>query len=168
MMIHRTRIVTFPRSGHHWLIRLLRHALGDSMIYAEYHQDGGTLENNASFNLQKDHDFDLSTPIVPEFHHLVQIRAFDPAMASWRKLLEEEKRMPWGLSHFKSIRRPYYDGFRKKWIEGDVPNRLIVEYEALCQHPVATLTSVLQHITLMGQSESMLRSIDAVLQEPPK
>jgi len=120
--VKRTRFVTFPRSGHHWLVSMLQERLGDEFVYSEYHSNGKTLENSPEVTAQKTHDFELDLPKNPEYLHIVQCRVIDDCIKSWEKIAPD-----W------PEKRHHYGNFVSKWIVSPVPNRLIVYYHELLE-----------------------------------
>lgn len=163
MTFHRTRWVTFPRSGHHWTVRMLQHALPD-IVYDEHHSTGNTLENSPELHLQKTHDFMFDVPISTEFRHIVQVRDFVKSMESWklqRDSLHLPTLTPEGMVEF-------YHAFILKWVIGEVPNRLIVHYSDLITWPHATLSEIIEHVCDIDPGEALKLAKRAVALEPPK
>lgn len=163
MTFHRTRWVTFPRSGHHWTVRMLQHALSE-IVYDEHHTTGKTLENSPELHLQKTHDFDLDVPISPEFRHIVQVRDFVKSMESW-KLQRDDMHLP---KMELATMLAFYHAFVLKWIIGDVPNRLIVHYSDLLTWPHATLSEIIEHVCAIDPGEALTLARRGVAFDPPK
>lgn len=163
MTFHRTRWVTFPRSGHHWAVRLVQHALPD-IVYDEHYTTGKTLENSPEIHLQKTHDFDLAAPVSSEFRHIVQVRDFVKSMESWKRVFEELKIPEWREQDMLD----HYKGFITKWVINHVPNRLIVHYGDLMEWTPAFLSEIIEHVCDIPTSESTRLAIEAVKSEPPK
>ena len=62
--IYVTEVITFPRSGHTWLSRILKYYFKEKLIYCEKYMDKeNIIDLNQNTNLQKNHDFDLLTEI---------------------------------------------------------------------------------------------------------
>ena len=142
-----TRVVTFPRSGHHWLIELLQERLGDKIfLYTEHYTDGGkTLETGyPGVNVQKTHDFDLEVPKVSWYRHVVQVRRVQDCLKSWRKLEESRGPVP---PRFEEQKTHFYGLWVSRWIVEDVPGRLIVRYEDLVKDTDRWLKTIIDHIT---------------------
>lgn len=129
MNIKRTRIVAFPRSGHHWLLRMLRSNLGSEIRYGSKPYDGFTLETHPHINLQTAHDRDLQTPINPEFQHIVQYRKDKDAAieSAWRLNCSG----PEYKERFFAQRSKLYDDWKAKWVDAEIPNRIVIAYEDL-------------------------------------
>jgi hypothetical protein len=165
--LKRTRFVSFPRSGHHWLVSLLSHALGDRLQYSEMYTGGGTLESNPNINLQKTHDFDLSTPVSDEYQHLVLVRPFNECVLSW--FLMEGPKAPFfnDFGAFARAQHRFYKAFMAKWADGPVPNRLLIRYTELRENCVETLAGVLCHMGLPYE-ERVDAAYTGALRAPPK
>ena len=131
----RTRFVTFPRSGHHWLVSMLQERLGDEFVYSEYHSNGKTLENSPEVTAQKTHDFELDLPKNPEYLHIVQCRVIDDCIKSWEKIAPD-----W------PNKKDHYGNFVSKWIVSPVPNRLIVYYHELLESTEEWVNKVVSFI----------------------
>ena len=133
--MQKTRFVTFPRSGHHWLISMLQEKMGEEFVYSEYHSNGKTLENSPEVTAQKTHDFDLSLTPNPEYRHIVQCRVVDDCIKSWEKIAPD-----W------PEKRHFYGNFVSKWIVSPIPNRLIVYYQDLVKSPELWVDKVISFI----------------------
>lgn len=119
--MQRTRFVTFPRSGHHWLVSMLQERLGGEFVYSEYYDTHKTLENSPEVTAQKTHDFELDVEKKQEYLHIVQCRVIDDCIKSWEKIAPD----------WPPEKRLFYGKFVSKWIVSPVPNRLIVYYHDL-------------------------------------
>ena len=134
--MNRVRFVTFPRSGHHWLVSMIQKRLPE-MRYDEHHETGRTLENFADINAQKTHDFDLSVPKRDDVIHVVQIRRMQDAIASWDKIMPRSQWLE---------KEAFYGAFVSKWIVEPVPNRIVVKYEELLNQTESVVEKVVSHI----------------------
>lgn len=140
--LRRTRFVTWPRSGHHWTVDLLKTAMPFKFRYLEHYSDGGSLETHPRHNAQKTHDLQLDVPVSRSYHYVVQVRNFEDSTLSWFKIEPD-----WNdLETFRNEKREYRDKWMAKWVDGDVPNRLIVRYEEMVEDPKKWLMKVLFHI----------------------
>lgn len=119
--MQRTRFVTFPRSGHHWLVSMLQERLGSEFVYSEYYDAHKTLENSPEVTAQKTHDFELDVEKKEEYLHIVQCRVIDDCIKSWEKIAPD----------WPPEKPLFYGKFASKWIVSPVPNRLIVYYHDL-------------------------------------
>lgn len=174
-MIHKTEAVTFPRSGHHLLKDILEYYFDGQLKYCSLYSDPGMqLGTSPLTNFQKNHDFDLVTPVLDNRKYIVQIRDPIDAIESWFHL----HRRTTGLcgtglpehsqwKEFCSCKIKYYSRFVDKWVFNHVPNRIVVSYYDLLHRPENTVTSVIQH--LVGTADiSSKRLVEALEKFPPK
>jgi hypothetical protein len=146
----RTECMTFPRSGHTLLQRLLRGYFGDEFVYCEqYSRPEGTLDRDAVTNFQKNHDFELDTPVRGDRQYLVQVRYPLDSLVSWFKLSCSEQKTedsPQAWTMFAVEKASFWMRFYRKWVLDHVPGRLVVNYEDLVERPVETVTSVVSFL----------------------
>lgn len=129
--MRKTLIATFPRSGHHLLVRGLNVLLEGQMVYSEKYTSTFDITDPIC-NVQKTHDFELDEPILPEHKHIVQIREFDDAISSWYNVQTEHFGYTGTLKEFAESKGAYYDGFLRKWM---LSGALIVPYNQLREDP---------------------------------
>lgn len=147
-MIHRTKNICFPRSGHHALSNVLLRYFGDEMQYCEFYLEPAKRINDCpATNFEKNHDFELAIQFRPEFRYLVQIRNPINALASWKTMLERTEGKP--LPHdWLVLKLDFWSAFAKKWVLQPIgPPRLVVTYERLLQYPFEVCTQVIQFLT---------------------
>lgn len=164
-MIYRTRVVTYPRSGHHWLVKMLTHALGSELHYVDIYETHKNLESNPEINLEKTHDFNNDTP-TSGFKIIVQIREFLPAVTSYWKLQPNWQTDAVACKKFIRWQRGVYAKFVNRWVVGYVENRLTIHYEDLCSKTVNVVTDALAHITDMEFDRARALAEFAVAKEP--
>jgi hypothetical protein len=89
--MYRVQGVSFPRSGHHLLVKCVKQYFGKRLGYCgnvfrgqDFLSDGITL--------QKNHDFDLILPISSDARYLIQYRHPLEAIASWYRSLRKNHR----------------------------------------------------------------------------
>lgn len=160
------------------MVDLLRVALGTSLNYTRHYVEGNpnsgytTLENTPEVNAQKCHDFDEKCPINPEYVHIVQTREFAPAAVS-RWLLDQtrleifKKEDPETFLAWMNQVAGYYKRWTAKWIDGPVPNRVIIRYEDFNRCPVEALEVVLGAMTNLSPERIKMKAIQACLIRPP-
>lgn len=124
-MITKTRIITFPRSGHHLLVRGLQWALTDHLVYSEFYNSPHNMENCPFVNLQKSHDFDLTDLIDDDSQYIIQIRGYELAAESWYRIEPRDET----LEQFRDRNMAYFDGFMQKWVLSPPKNSIIITYE---------------------------------------
>ncbi|NVJ64837.1 MAG: hypothetical protein HWD84_11510 [Flavobacteriaceae bacterium] len=157
-LVHHTG-VSWPRSGHHLLVRLLKGYFGERFGYCEFHQGHPTPKGLGPcckrvpcahadrVALSKNHDFDLDVPQIPGHRYLVQYRDFTPSVVSNFELavragLEDSAK---AFRGFASQQFDHYEGFTRKWVHSDfMQGQLLLHYDALTGDPEATLARVVQ------------------------
>lgn len=140
-----TECLCYPRSGHHALTNVLAHYFGKNFHYCEMYRENPKLMGPGSpTTWQKNHDFELLTPIIPERRYIVQVRNPLESIESWQML---DHRLIGHPNETQEKRLDFWTAFVKKWVFGPVPNRLVVWYEDLVERPVPTVTSVIQFVT---------------------
>lgn len=151
--IFRTENVCFPRSGHHALKDVLADYFEDDFHYCElYLEPQKNLEVCAATNYQKQHDFDLSTPVKTDRRYIVQVRNPIAAIQSWMDLdVRTGERAPfeyheaWHAEFVNRLR--FWKEFVEKWYVQRIERRFIIQYERLVARPRPTCISVIQFLT---------------------
>lgn len=160
--MRRIQGVSYPRSGHGLLVRVLaRYFSGDP----DFKVDGGEPDIAGSFGycefyrhcrsvpctdkrvtFQKNHDFDLRLPKHRHTWYLVQYREPLPAIISDYELqirkgrISEEDDCERRFLQFLSKRLGFYALFKKKWVDPPVPSNIcIIKYEELTVGPIESL-----------------------------
>jgi tetratricopeptide (TPR) repeat protein len=152
---------SIPRSGHHYLQRILSSYYGSEMYYCEWYGPPDCCRQvpctRAGFRVtyQKSHDWDFALPQdVGDALYLIQYRHPVPEALSDRDLMRDAIAGPsfnyrltrehygWWLAG-KAV---YYRKFHQKWFERRVPNAVYVNYDLLTQQPMQTITPILQWV----------------------
>ncbi|MBI1417263.1 MAG: hypothetical protein GC146_08585 [Limimaricola sp.] len=131
--------ISWPRSGHHMLVRLLTAYFGPDFGYCDFYGKGDCCRRvpcvcAGQVNLTKNHDFDLSVPQVAGQKYLVQYRDFVPSVISNFELhvLNGNPDTPLSFRRFASLQFDRYRDFAAKWLESDFAKRqLCVDYASL-------------------------------------
>ena len=149
--IERTECVTFPRSGHGLLQKLLHRYYRDGeLVYCESYADPERmLDNDPRTNFQKNHDLELETPVRDDRQYLVQIRFPVESIVSWYGLACERDGLvdaPASWTSFAIQKASFWMGFYRKWVMEHVPQRLVVNYADLVGEPVVTLRRVVEFL----------------------
>jgi hypothetical protein len=113
--LHRTKIVSFPRSGHHLLVRGLQAVFESELVYSEFYKSKHNMSNCKYVNVQKSHDFDLDEVIDPELRYVVLLREEEEAMTSWYKqaiIYEGQSKI---YPDFMAQKTEYYKKFKEKY-----------------------------------------------------
>lgn len=146
--------VSWPRSGHHLLVRLLQLLLGGDFGYCQHYHTSpaccGVLPcTRPDIHLSKSHDFACDLPRDPARRHLIQWRAFLPAAVSEFELVVraggEDSRAAF-LNH-ASHRFGAWLEFRRRWVDwGAAHGQLVLSYEQLTATPEDALARALAAI----------------------
>jgi hypothetical protein len=143
--------VSWPRSGHYLLVRMLRLYFGSQFGYCRWYDKESCCRTvpcvSDVVHFSKNHDFDGSLEAPPlEVPLLVQHRDFATSVASWFDLAVNEAGTPDTPEQFVSFLRavkPKYYFFQKKWVQTSRPNKLVLSYEYFTADPVGSLASVI-------------------------
>ncbi|NNF44441.1 MAG: hypothetical protein HKO59_09580 [Phycisphaerales bacterium] len=150
--IRRTECMTFPRSGHGLLQKLLTAYFGEERLgYCEsYGNPHAMFEFDPRTRFQKNHDLDLATPRdQPDRQYLVQIRYPIESLVSWFTLAcETNDRTDAAASwiNFAFEKTAFWMRFYRKWVLDPLPDRLVVNYADLVDDPVTTLADVIEFL----------------------
>lgn len=161
--------VSWPRSGHHLLVRLLQHVLGPAFGYCQhYHTSaaccGGLPCVRDDIHLTKSHDFTGDLQQLRGRRYLVQHRAFLPSVISDFELVVRgggEDSSTAFLRH-ASERFGAYRAFRARWVESAfATGQVVLRYEDLVAAPEAALGHVLASLA-PGQRHDPARIARAI------
>lgn len=149
MKIHRTEIMCFPRSWHHYLIDLLTEYYGAALRYCEYYSHpAGALNVCEETHLQKNHDFDLATEKKQDRKYLIQVRDPLEAINSHFELEPHYAYPTDPYEVFFKKRITHYAAFVEKWVLAkDLPHKMVLHYSDLTAFPVQSVFKVLQFIS---------------------
>lgn len=136
--------ISFPRSGHHLLVQLLRAYCGSSFNYCEVYKRGHLLEC-AETNYLKTHDFDLQFQTPENWREIVQIRDPVEAIESWFGISPQDQA---DRQAFWDDKLKFYAAFMSKWMRPRRPHRIFVHYRHLIDEPYLTLWRVLRHVSI--------------------
>lgn len=130
--LNKTKIVSFPRSGQHLLVRGLQWILQGKLIYSNFYESAHNFENNEFVNCQKSHDFDLQEPYQEDLNYIILIRAFEPAVESWWEAEGHQLgNQTVTLKDFRHAKMDYFDKFNEKWVLNPKENQLVIPYHEL-------------------------------------
>lgn len=147
--------VSWPRSGHHLLARILERYFGPRFGYCEYHvpRTDPQLPCCGQFpctrqdviSMSKNHDFDLASPVPAKVPLIVQWREPLAAIQSEFELalLDGVADSPEAFAAFAEKRAATYRRFMAKWLEAPIETRLAVEYDEFVADPLSIMTDVL-------------------------
>ncbi len=132
--------VSYPRSGHHLLVRVLEEYFSSDFKYCEYYKPDDCCRNvpcsrPSSISLSKNHDYKDSVPLIGNQRYLIQYRSFLPALISNYELKcrnsgEDSEALFW---RFANKQRHRYARFMERWGAPPPPgSRFVrVSYERL-------------------------------------
>lgn len=145
--------VSWPRSGHHLMERLVQNYFGESFKYCSfYHTEPSACCQTfpctrAGVSFTKNHDFGSSGAILPDVPYLVQYRAIAPASISdFELFLLDEQGEDTADSYraYAMERVNEWAPFMAKWVDVDIPaDRLLVSYESLVADPRQALRAAI-------------------------
>lgn len=142
--------ISWPRSGHHMLVRLLQFYFGAGFGYCDFYsgkpqvKDLSTCcgqipcQHGGQVSLTKNHDFDLSAPQIKGQKYLIQYRDFAPSVVSNFELFVRQGGADNALSFrtFVSGEFSRYLGFVEKWVTSPfVANQLVLNYSTFLEDP---------------------------------
>lgn len=163
--------LTFPRSGHHLLVDILKSYFNDKMNYCEFYNSnnncgcfGGTNPGNQlcvkeKTNFQKHHDFEklfheprvLTVPKDLDRKYLILYRSKYPALVSWYEMFldeEDNKKVEHSEEDFRNFMNwatNFYDKWIEKWVEDkEIENKLVITYEELTSNTVEIVAKVVE------------------------
>lgn len=160
--------VSWPRSGHHLLVNLLRLVLGDRFGYCESYvpatrpdvpccQSFPCLKRDV-ITMSKNHDFELASPVPTDVRLIVQHRAFLPTLVSNYELHVKNGNLDsaesWRAFATRTLKG--FKGFRAKWVVPAMANRLTLDYETLTGDPLGSLRRVLDFMGLPDEPQDAL------------
>lgn len=142
-----TECISYPRSGHHALVEVLRAYFKENFHYCETYREHLPSDlmgaPGSVTNYQKNHDFKLDTPVLTDRQYLVQVRNPLESIESWNELDRRVGHPP----DTEENKLDFWVAFVKKWLLTPIPNRLVVYYEDLMATPTQTCVSILQFLT---------------------
>ena len=145
--------ISWPRSGHHLLVRLLGLYFGDNFGYCQFYGTDNTCCKTfpctrTDVNLTKSHDFKLGVPLISGQKYMIQYRTFVPSMVSNFELFvrrggkdDRASFLTFAVHEFAK-----YSAFVEKWVSVPMsPPQLIVRYEDLLANPLTELRRVVKY-----------------------
>ncbi|WP_127112544.1 hypothetical protein [Shimia sediminis] len=164
--------VSWPRSGHHLLVRLLTHYFGPDFKYCQFYGapppqlDGidaccqtVPCKYAGRIHFTKSHDFDLDVPLISNQKYLVQYRKFSASVVSNYELNVRNGNEDSALAfrRFASYEFDRYQDFLRKWIEPPSNKNLLkLDYDQLLDDPEGSLADAVRFF-LPGETVSTNR-----------
>ncbi len=143
--------VSWPRSGHHLLARLLRLYYGPTFTYCGFYGQPDCCGQvpcmrAGQIRYSKNHDFDGALPQEAGHRYLIQTRAFAPSVVSNFELYLREGGQDDAASfaRFASAQFTAWRAFQEKWVLSDFARaQTVIPYEALIRDPLTALSYAL-------------------------
>lgn len=174
--------VSFPRSGHHLLERVLTEYFEGRFNYCEFYGPEDCCKTvpcarRPQITLSKNHDYRDSVPIVRNMKYLIQYRAFLPALVSNYELKcrnsgTDSRDLFWDFS--RSQKRKYLR-FMDRWSNPPPAGStfLRVSYEHLTTNKLETFSRIIEQFELgrkadRARLEAILESMDRLSVEGGK
>jgi len=170
--------VTFPRSGHHWLVHLLTKYFSKNINYLHSKEDQKNVLRAGTFyycdfythckqipcpnyktNFQKNHDLELKLKKSANFKYIIQFRHCLPSLISWYLFKVRTDNLKDGNQEWEKFARKniiFWKNFIKKWILSTKNDKNIIylSYEELTQNPEESLKKVIKFINPKEQINS--------------
>ena len=138
--IHKTKLISFPRSGSDLLVRGLQTLLQGEIVYSN-----GTaiqnMENSPFVNLEKNQDLELKEPIDPNTRYIVLIREPEGAIRSWYRQ-ESDNGLTTHYEDWAEEKMKFYQEWTDKWVKSEIPYRTTVIFESLLDQKITTVIDV--------------------------
>lgn len=143
--------VSWPRSGHHLLVRILTAYFGDRFSYCEHYTPSDCCktvpcDRAGMISLSKNHDRESIVPILRGGRYLVQFREFCPSVVSNFELYvrNTKKDSPRSFRKFANKQAARYVRFMERWATADVDDATFVRvaYERLTASPTETMETL--------------------------
>lgn len=148
--------VSLPRSGHHLLMRILDRYFQERFHYCEFYTIDDCCKaipcvrqhGKEAIFVQKTHDFEFETPILPSQAYLVQVRHIVPQILShfdyWARDPRSTDRD--SIDCFRSFavdRLRYYKSFFERWVYGATAGNVkLVVYDRILSRPIDEIAGV--------------------------
>jgi hypothetical protein len=138
--------VSWPRSGHHLLVNLLRAYFGKGFGYCEFYSPqldccrSVPCARRDRIHLTKNHDFDLTLPQLEGQKYLIQYRDFIPSVVSnYELFLMSHPDQPDTRDTFAAFAGTEFGrhrAFMRRWVQSDFGKaQLQLSYEQLVTYP---------------------------------
>lgn len=169
---------SMPRSGHHFLHRILMTYLGEEFGYCsfyfpwahDYFDDCCKSIPCSKYQnepikvfLQKSHDFELTDPMVSADLNLVQVRRPIERLYSNFDLHVRKHPKNDTVRHFRQFALReyyYYVAFWQKWIANGPQNTMVLCYEGLKESPVREIRRVVEAAGLTADETKIQQAIE--------
>lgn len=162
------RSISIPRSGHHYLSRLLRAIMGKRLLYYKHGDMPEPVEPPADrYSLWKTHDPGLDLPLsVPGTRVMVQWREPVGAMLSEADRRKERLGDDFAIEDdsFRLVwlagQLIYHQDFMRKWMAA--ADALVIDYAELCGNPLEVVSRALNCLGYHRASATAIEDAVAV------
>jgi hypothetical protein len=176
--------VSYPRSGHHLTVRVLKHYFRDDFKYCQYYNK--TCADccqtfpctDATVSMTKNHDMDLNhclhtgLPKQAGVPYLVLVRNFLEAVVSdFNLFLRQNDDTADAWHTFSQRKLLFYQRFLQKWVlSEDGLEKMLVRYETLTTEPLDAFSRIISffHPPDAVDPERLQRIIDEAVLEDVK
>ena len=159
--------VSYPRSGHHLTVRIVKHYFRDEFKYCSFYETGseGCCRSfpcqDSSVTMTKNHDMEVLQPDgglekLPSIPYLVLVRNFlDAVVSDYQLFLREHTDSREAWEGFSQRKATYYRAFVQKWaIASDNLEKVIVRYEDLTDNSLNTFSRIVKLFAPQRQVKS--------------
>lgn len=161
--------VSWPRSGHHLLARLIRLYTGPKFAYCGFYgQDDccgqAPCARAGEIRYSKNHDFDGALVQDASHRYLIQTRAFTPSVVSNFELYLREGGTDDAASfaRFASAQFTAYRAFQTKWVTSRFAGtQTVIPYEVLIADPARALATTLAAFDIYDPDPQRLQAVVA-------
>ena len=171
--------VSWPRSGHVLLARILTETFEGWFGYCEYYTPS-KVENSPCcgafpcrrtdiVSMSKQHDFKFDAELPDDHLLIVQYRAFLPSLVShWDQRAATSPGLVDSAEEFRRFARHKaedYERFLERWVRRPRTNRLLLPYEAFTAEPSRKMRQVLDLFDAAdcaGRMEEVIATIDGL------
>ena len=158
--------VSWPRSGHHLLARLISLYHGPKFTYCGFYGQPGCCgqapcARAGTVRYSKNHDFDGTLPQEGAQRYLIQTRAFAPSVVSNFELYLREGGSDdaQSFARFASAQFSAYRAFQEKWVTSEFARtQTVIPYEALIGDPATALGQALTCFGIARPDPARLRA----------
>lgn len=169
---------SIPRSGHHFLERLLKSTLKNRLHYCETYKDADCCHSVPcsveGFDVlyQKSHDFEMTLPILNGYsdrpvYYIIQYREPIPSVLSDRELFcnahPEFAGDKKNYMIFLADKLIYSKRFYEKWILSNKDNFFKLNYSFLSEKPAEAVSKLLSFIKIEHDFKEILSAVIEVV-----
>jgi len=143
---------SWPRSGHHLLVRILESYFGKRFNHCEFYTPESCCKTvpcsrAGLVNFSKNHDYKFAVPVLASQKYLIQYRKFCPALVSNYELFVRNNNID-TQDDFRKLAESQakkYSLFMNRWAGAEAANTTLVgiSYEMLTGAPADTLETVI-------------------------